>query len=291
MRVGFIGLGNMGIGMANNLLKAGADLTVWNRSQPKVDDLVSRGAKRAASPAELTRAVDLVLACLADIRSSRDLFLGDGGVVAAARKGQILVDHGTVDIQTSRDFHAAAQRKGASFLDAPISGGPIGARDATMSIMVGGDRAAFDRARPTFDQMGKTVRYMGPAGAGTAMKLINQLLVSVNVCAAAEAYSLANKAGIDINEAASLLSASFGQSRMVERSAPITAKRDFGKSAAPVRNLVKDIGIIVDLAKQLNLALPLSSTAKQVIEETRDLGYGEGDIAAVIVALEKRAEK
>lgn len=286
-----MGLGNMGIGMANNLLMAGTDLTVWNRSQPKVDDLVSRGARKAASPAELVGSVDVVLACLADVKSSRELFLGKNGVVAAARKGQILVDHGTVDIQTSRDFHEAALRKGASFLDAPISGGPLGARDATMSIMVGGDREAFDRVKPTFDRMGKTVRYMGPSGAGTAMKLINQLLVTVNVCAAAEAFSLANKAGIDINEAASLLSASFGQSRMVERSAPITASRSFEKSAAPVRNLVKDIGIIVDLANQMNLALPLSSTARGLIEETRDLGYGEGDIAAVIVALEKRAQK
>lgn len=289
MRVGFIGLGNMGLGMANNLLKAGTDLTVWNRSPQKVEEFVSRGAKRASTPAELTRGVDVVLACLADIKTSRDVFLGDGGVIANARKGQILVDHATVDLRTSKDCYEAAKAKGAAFLDAPISGGPIGARDATMSIMVGGDRAAFEQAKPVFDRMGKTVRYMGQSGAGTAMKLINQLLVTVNVCAAAEAFLLANKAGIDINEAASLLAASWGNSRMVERSAPITAKRDFEKSAAPVRNLVKDIGIIVDLARDMGMALPLAQQAQVIMNETRDMGYAEGDIAAVLLALEKRS--
>ncbi|MBI2965038.1 MAG: NAD(P)-dependent oxidoreductase, partial [Chloroflexi bacterium] len=277
----------MGLGMANNLLKAGVGLTVWNRSQAKVDDLVARGAMRAATPAELTRGVDVVLACLADIKTSRDVFLGEQGVVANARRGQIFVDHATVDIRTSRDCYQAAKAKGASFIDAPISGGPLGARDATMSIMVGGDRAAFDQVKPVFDHMGKTVRYMGESGAGTAMKLINQLLVTVHVCAAAEAFLLANKAGIDINEAASLLAASWGNSRMVERSAPITAKRDFEKSAAPVRNLVKDIGIIVDLGRDMGLALPLSKQAQELMNEARDMGYAEGDISAVLLALEK----
>lgn len=280
----------MGLGMANNLLKAGIDLTVWNRSQAKVDDLVARGAKRAATPAELARGVDVVLACLADIKTSRDVFLGSQGVIANAQRGQILVDHATVDIRTSRDCYQAAKAKGASFIDAPISGGPLGARDATMSIMAGGDRAPFDQAKPVFDRMGKTVRYMGESGAGTAMKLINQLLVTVHVCAAAEAFLLANKAGIDINEAASLLSASWGQSRMVERSAPITAKRDFEKSAAPVRNLVKDIGIIVDLGRDMGLALPLSKQAQELMNEARDMGYAEGDISAVLLALEKRSK-
>ncbi|MBI4306726.1 MAG: NAD(P)-dependent oxidoreductase [Chloroflexi bacterium] len=291
MRVGFIGLGNMGLGMANNLLKGGIDLTVWNRSQPKADELVARGAREAASPAELTGQVDVVLACLADIPTSREVFLGSEGVIAHAGSGQILVDHATVDLQTSRDCHEAAAKKRASFLDAPISGGPLGARDATMSIMVGGDRPAFDRVRPVFEKMGKTVRYMGPSGAGTAMKLINQLLVTVNVCAAAEAFQLANKAGIDINEAASVLAASWGQSRMVERSAPITAARNFERSAAPVRNLVKDIGIIVDLSSKMGFALPLSKVAQELIQETRDLGFGEGDISAVLLALEKRSSK
>jgi 3-hydroxyisobutyrate dehydrogenase-like beta-hydroxyacid dehydrogenase len=289
MRVGFIGLGNMGVGMANNVLKAGHDLTVWNRTPAKVDELVSHGAKRAATPAELTRNVDLVLACLADIKTSREIFLASGGVIESCRRGQVLVDHATVDINTSRDCYRAARAKGASFLDAPISGGPLGARDATMSIMVGGDRAAFETAKPVFDRMGKTVRYMGESGAGTAMKLVNQLLVTVHVCAAAEAFLLASKAGIDINEAASLLAASWGNSRMVERSAPITAKRDFKKSAAPVRNLVKDIGIIVDLARDMGLALPLSNQAQELMHQTRDMGYAEGDIAAVLLALEKRS--
>lgn len=290
MRVGFIGLGNMGLHMANNLLAKGADLTVNNRSQGKVDEIASRGAKRATTAGALTDETDIVLACLPDIAISRKILLGPDGVMEHARAGQIIVDHGTVSISTSRDCAEAAEQQGALFLDAPISGGPLGARDGTLAIMVGGDRDAFQRAKPVFEKMGANVRHMGPSGAGTAMKLINQLLVSVNVCAAAEAFQLASAASLDVAAAAEVLDASWGQSRMVGRSAPITAARDFENSAAPIRNLVKDIGIIADLGEDLGIALPLSLAARELILETErfDPNY---DIAGTIRALEERARR
>lgn len=290
MRVGFIGLGNMGMGMANNLIAKGADLMVNNRSQGKVDQMVAKGAKRAATAAELTEQVDIVLACLPDVATSRDILLGPDGVVAHARAGQIVVDHGTVDLATTRDCAAATKEKGAFFLDAPISGGPLGARDGTLAIMVGGDADAFEKAKPTLEMMGKNVRRMGDSSAGTAMKLINQLLVSVNTVAAAEAFQLANAANLDINAAAELLSVSWGGSAMVARSAPITAERKFANSAAPIRNLVKDIGIITDLSRDLGIALPLSQVAQEIILETNQIDPNY-DIAGTIETLEKRGKK
>jgi 3-hydroxyisobutyrate dehydrogenase-like beta-hydroxyacid dehydrogenase len=289
MRVGFIGLGNMGLGMANNLLAKGADLTVHNRSQNKEDELVSGGAHRAGSVADLTAAADLVLICMATVDLSHQYLLGPDGVIENAREGQIVVDHATVDLATSRLCAEAAAEKGAFFLDAPISGGPTGAADGTLAIMVGGDEAAFRKASPELHKMGANVRYMGPSGAGTAMKLINQLLVAVNTAGAAEAFQLANSAQVDISEAAKLLEVSWGGSTMLSRSAPITADRSFANSAAPIRNLVKDIGIITSLGREAGLALPLSEAAETLINETYDIDP-DYDIAGMLEALERRSE-
>ena len=185
MTVGFIGLGNMGQGMADNLLEKGADLTVFTRTRTKIDAMIDRGAKSATSVADLTQNVDVVLVCLPDVKTSRDLLLGDDGVIANTRPGQVVVDHSTVDIATSRACAVAAEEKGVHFLDAPISGGPGGASGGTLAIMVGGSEDGFETAREYFDKMGANVKLMGPSGAGTAMKLINQLLVGVNTVAAA----------------------------------------------------------------------------------------------------------
>ncbi len=291
MKVGFVGLGNMGQGMANNLLKKGADLTVYTRSRPKVDAMVAAGAKGAGSVAELAAKCDLILVCLPDVKTSLDVLTGPDGAVKHARPGAVVVDHSTVDMATSKACAEAAKKRGVSFLDAPISGGPTGAAAGTLAIMAGGEKAAFEKARPALDMMGANVRYMGPTGAGTAMKLINQLLVSVNCVAAAEAFALANSAGVDINTAAEILKVAWGQSRMVERSAPITASRNFEKSAAPVRNLAKDMGILQELAKSQKLALPLTMQAKGVIDEMMKKGWTEHDIAGSLLIIEERSKK
>jgi 3-hydroxyisobutyrate dehydrogenase-like beta-hydroxyacid dehydrogenase len=290
MRVGFIGLGNMGQGMADNLLKKGSDLTVFTRTRAKVDAMVARGAKGAASAAELASRCDLILVCLPDVKTSLDVLTGPEGVVMHAKAGAILVDHSTVDIATSKACAAAAAKRGVSFLDAPITGGPTGATNGTLAIMAGGERAAFDRAKPELDKMGANVRYMGPTGAGTAMKLINQLLVSVNCAAAAEAFALANSARVDINTAAEVLKVAWGQSRMVERNAPITASRKFESSAAPVRNLAKDMGILADLAKSQKLALPLTLQAKGIFDDMMKRGWTEHDIAGALLIIEERSK-
>jgi len=289
MRVGLVGLGFMGSGMSANLLAGGTDLTVNDIVQDRVERAVSLGAKASASAGALTDETDIVLASLPNIDVCREIFLGPDGVIEHARKGQILVDHSTVDLTTSRDCAEAAAGKGALFLDAPVSGGPRGAEDGTLSIMVGGDRGAFDAAKPVFDLMGANVRHMGPSGAGTAMKLINQLLVSVHACAAGEAFLLANKAGLDIQAAADLLGVSWGGSTMIERNAPIVKSRAFEASGAPVRLFVKDIGIITKLGRDLGIALPLSQVAQELINETSDTFGEDYDVSAPFLVLEKRS--
>ena len=289
MSVGFVGLGNMGQGMVDNLLAKDADLTVFTRTQSKIEAMIDRGAKGATSVVDLASNVDVVLVCLPDVKTSRDLLLGSDGVIANARPGQVIVDHSTVDMATSRACAEAAKAKGAHFLDAPISGGPGGAATGTLAIMVGGDVSAFETADEYFEKMGANVKHMGPSGAGTAMKLINQLLVAVNTVAAAEAFSLANSAGVDIQIAADLLAVSWGGSAMVDRSAPITVSRDFADSAAPMRNLDKDLGIIKQLAADDGLSLELTMKSYEMFHTMLEQGNKEHDIAGVLEIIEERS--
>ena len=286
MKIGFIGLGNMGQGMADNVLKAGFDLSVFTRTRSKIQAMEAKGAVGADSAAHLTREVDIILACLPDVPTSNRVFLSE--VIPAAKPGQILVDHSTVDPSTSRKIHEAARKRGAFFLDAPISGGPEGARAGTLAIMVGGDAAAFQKALPVFQAMGKTVMHMGPAGGGSVTKLVNQLLVGVHILSSCEALLLGTKAGVDPEMLVEVLRNSWGYSRMLERNAPYIVKRQFGPSAAPLRNMVKDMGIVVRLAKELKIALPAAAATERLFAVTDKRGMAEQDITAIYQLLERK---
>ncbi len=291
MSVGFIGLGNMGQGMSDNLLAKGASLTVFTRTRSKIDTMVAKGAKGADSLQELVQGSDIVLACLPDVETCREAFLGENGIIDSATAGQVVVDHSTVDLKTTRDCAAAASARGVYFLDAPISGGSEGANNGTLSIMVGGEDHAYATALNEFERMGTYVRHMGPSGAGTAMKLINQLLTGVNNATAAEAWALANSANVDITAAAEILNVSFGGSRMVERSAPIAKERAFPNSGSPVRTINKDMGIIADLAEAEGLALGLATYTSGLYREMMEQGKSEHDIAGVLEIVEQRSSE
>ena len=288
MRVGFIGLGNMGRPMALNLLEAGFPLTVHNRSPARAEALAALGAGVARTPAEVARACDVVLACLPTVGDVADVFLGAEGIVAGARAGHVLVDHSTVDLATTRRIDEAARAKGAAFLDAPISGGPSGAADGSLAIMVGGDAEAHARALPVFQAMGSTIVHLGASGAGTAAKLANQLLVATSTVAICEAFLLAARSGVDLEKLHGVLRGSWGSSRMLERNAPMILRREFGPSAAPARNLAKDTAIIASLARGHGLDLPLASAAERVYAELAAGDRGEWDITAVLPFLEGR---
>ena len=290
MKIGFVGLGNMGTGMANNILKNinnKSDLFVYTRTLDKIKNFTERGASGSSSIEEITNSVDILLTCLPNVETSKELFMGKGGIFEYANSEQVLVDHSTVDVKTSKECFDSASSKGLNFLDAPISGGPGGAADGTLTIMVGGKESSFNYANEAFEMMGSKISYMGPSGAGTAMKLVNQLLVSTNTVAAAEAFVLAEQSGVNLTAAIDILSTSWGRSTMIERNGPITVNKEFENSPAPLRNLVKDLGIIKDLTSQLGLKLPVTMASSEVVDETMGLGLEEPDIAATALSIKK----
>ena len=278
MKVGFAGLGNMGAGMARNVLDAGFELFVYNRTRAKAE--VLEGAVIEESPLELARKADIILTCLADIDVTREFFLAQDGILAAAAAGKIFVDHGTVDLATSRDLHSACEQRGASFLDAPISGGPEGASAGTLAIMVGGEQDVFERARTGCAAMGAKVAHMGPAGAGTATKLANQLLVGVNSLACCEALTMARQVGVDLDQLQDVLANAWGQSRMLERCGPIIARQGYDEPGAPLRNILKDLSIITRLGKDSGLSVKAADAALGVYQGLADAGMSESDMTA-----------
>ena len=287
LRLGFIGLGRMGLPMSYRLLQAGFDLTVHNRSQPKVREIAEAGAHAAASAAQVTIEADVVLACLPDVAASEAVFLGDDGIIANARPGLILIDTSTVGIATSKACAAAAEAKGASFLDAPISGGTERAVDGSLTIMAGGPRDAYDTALPVFQAMGETVRYIGPTGSGTVAKLVNQLLVGIHSVAAAEAMMLGAKAGADPAMIFEVVNSGWGQSFMLGRNAPVMLDRDFDGVRTQIKVFLKDMGLIQELVKDLDVPSPGADLAYQMINQAVEQGLGDMDIGAIVLPLEK----
>lgn len=287
MKIGFIGLGNMGQGMANNLLSKGADLRVYTRNKEKINLMEKKGAKGCYDLSDIVNESEIILTCLPDINTSKEVILGEKGIISNEFiENKIIIDHSTVDVATSKQCFYELNKKGASFLDAPISGGPIGARDGTLSIMVGGNDLAFKKAKPFFEMMGKTIKKMGDSGTGTAMKLINQLLTAVHTTASAEALALSNSANVNIDSAMEILMVSFGYSKMLERSAPIIRDRDFKDSSVPARNIHKDITIIEKMGKELSVELPLTKVTKKLYDELKSKGKEMDDMAGIIQIIE-----
>ena len=287
-RIGFIGLGNMGQGMANNLLNKGANLTVFTRNKEKISAMEKLGANGAYTLKDLSNKSDIILTCLPDTKTSIEIITGKDGILSTTKEKKIIVDHSTVDMSTSKKCFQYIKEKGSDFLDAPISGGPVGAAEGTLSIMVGGSKEAYDLTIDSFKMMGTTVKYMGENGSGTSMKLINQLLTAVHTTAAAEALALTNAADVDIDSAMEILEVSFGFSRMLERCAPIIRDRNFEGSSVPARNIHKDINIIDQLGKDLSVNLPLIKTSKKLYDELKKDGKEMDDMAGIIQIIEKQ---
>tara|TARA_B100001250_G_scaffold123603_2_gene105013 strand:+ start:55326 stop:56198 length:873 start_codon:yes stop_codon:yes gene_type:complete len=287
-RIGFIGLGNMGQGMANNLLNKGANLTVFTRNKEKISAMEKLGANGAYTLKDLSNKSDIILTCLPDTKTSIEIITGKHGILSTTKEKKIIVDHSTVDMSTSKKCFQYIKEKGSDFLDAPISGGPVGAAEGTLSIMVGGSKEAYDLTIDSFKMMGTTVKYMGENGSGTSMKLINQLLTAVHTTAAAEALALTNAADVDIDSAMEILEVSFGFSRMLERCAPIIRDRNFEGSSVPARNIHKDINIIDQLGKDLSVNLPLIKTSKKLYDELKKDGKEMDDMAGIIQIIEKQ---
>jgi 3-hydroxyisobutyrate dehydrogenase-like beta-hydroxyacid dehydrogenase len=285
LQVGFVGLGKMGTPMTERLLGAGFDVHVFNRSRPPMDELAAQGARPAASAAQVAERADVVLTALPTPDTVERVY---AEMSRAARSGQIYADHSTVSVELSRRCGEILRAGGAAFLDAPVSGGPAGAKGGTLTVMVGGEQSVFDRALPVFRAFGKNVRLCGPAGAGQVVKLVNQLLVGVHTAAIAEAAVFGAKLGADPQVVLDVIGTSFGGSTMLTRNLPRFISRDFGP-ATPVALLLKDLGVIHDQAKGANVPLFLGAVAEQRFLEARARGLGDSDMAALVRLWEEAA--
>ncbi len=278
--IGMVGLGRMGDPVCRRLLAAGYDVRVFSRTMARAQPLLDAGARAAASIAELAGSADSVLTCLDTVEACEEVALSPRGIVSHARPGTLLVELSTISPALATRVENAAAARGLDYADAPVSGGPEGARNGTLAIMVGGSDAAFARAEPILRSFGRTVVHMGSAGRGTETKLVNQLLTFVHGAVAAEAIALAEHAGLDLEKLATVLGAGFGQSRMLERTLARVASDDYEAGAA-LQLYRKDVTLLQELSASLGLQLAIGTPAQSILEHAIDEGFGARDIAAL----------
>ena len=287
-RVGFIGLGIMGAPMAANLLKAGFEVTVWNRSPSRTKPLIDAGANGAASPAEVAAASEVTISCVTNSGDVEEVALGDGGVIEGAPAGTAYIDCSTIAPETARRVADALRRRGVDMLDAPVSGGDIGAKAGTLAIMVGGDPAVFDRCLPVLQAMGTTIVHVGPNGAGQVVKLCNQIAGGLNLLAAAEAISLARRAGVDPAKMLEVVSAGAAGSWMLSNLAPRALKGDYAPGFM-VDLMQKDLRLVLDEANASHTPLPGTALVSQLFQSIQAEGRGTDGTQAIVDALTKLA--
>jgi 2-hydroxy-3-oxopropionate reductase len=288
-RIGFIGLGIMGKPMAHNLITAGYPVVVHNRSRPAVDALVAAGAAAGGSPRGVAEASDVVITMLPDAPEVREVVLGAGGVIEGVRAGQLVVDMSTIAPAASREVAQALRARGAEALDAPVSGGQKGAVEATLSIMVGGPAAAFARALPVFQAMGKNIVHIGDEpGAGQIAKASNQMIVAVTIMAVAEALTLARKAGVDPAKVRQALLGGFAGSRILEQHGQRMLDRNFAPGFR-VRLHRKDLRIALATASAHGVPLFATSLVHEVLTALVAQGHEDLDHAAVARIVEQAA--
>ena len=284
-RVGYIGLGIMGKPMARHLIEAGYPLTVHNRSRGAVDELAALGATPAGSAAEVAAASEVVFTCLPDSPDVDLVVTGPGGVLSGIRPGSVYVDTSTISPEVTKRLAAAIAEKGATMLDAPVSGGQVGAEKATLSFMVGGEAEAFERVKPLFAVMGKTMVHVGPSGAGQITKAANQIVVALTHQAVAEALVLAAKAGVDPAKVVQAISGGAARCWALENRAPRLLKRDFEPGFYASYHL-KDLGIALDAAGSVGAVLPATSLVREFFRSLVSTGHGKEDHSAVVKIVE-----
>jgi len=287
-RVGFIGLGIMGAPMAANLLRAGFDVTVWNRSPSRTAPLLEAGANGADSPADVAAASEVTLSCVTNSGDVEEVALGPGGVIEGAKPGSVYIDCSTIAPETARKVAAALAKRGVAMLDAPVSGGDIGAQAGTLAIMVGGEEETFERCLPVLQAMGKTIVHVGPSGAGQVVKLCNQIAGALNLLAAAEAIGLARRAGVDPNKMLEVVSAGAAGSWMLSNLAPRAVRGDYAPGFM-VDLMQKDLRLVLDAANETHTPLPGTALVSQLFQSIQAEGRGTDGTQALVDAIAKLA--
>jgi 3-hydroxyisobutyrate dehydrogenase len=287
-KVGFIGLGIMGLPMARNLMKAGFEVTVYNRTASRCEELVKEGAKSASTPAEAARGNQAVICIVTDSPDVEAVLLGEEGVIRTASPGTVIIDMSTISPQVTQEISARLKEKQIGMLDAPVSGGDVGAVNGTLTVMVGGEAEDFDRALPLFEAMGKTITHVGPSGSGQATKLCNQVLVSINLMGVCEALMLAKKSGLDLEKTLRVLTGGAANSWSLEKLGPMIAKGDHSPGFM-IKLLRKDLKLVMESARQGELPLAATAFAQQMFTSVAAEGGGDLGTQGVIRAFEKLA--
>ncbi len=288
LKVGYIGLGLMGKSMARNILKAGFPLTVHNRSRAAVDELAAEGALAAESPAEVAAQVDVIFTNLPDSPDVEQVALGPGGIVEGAHPGLVFVDNSTIKPGTSRLVAAKLAERGVLSLDAPVSGGDIGARNGTLTIMVGGPPEALEKVMPVLQAMGKSITLVGESGAGQIAKACNQIMVAAQMVAMGELLIFAKKTGADPQKVVQAIKGGAAQCWTLD----VKPLRLFEDNRAPgfkAYMMEKDLGIILETARQYGVPLPSAAVDAQLFNAMLEMGMGELDNSAVLGVIEKLA--
>ena len=284
LRVGWIGTGVMGASMCGHVLDAGYPVSVHTRTKSRADELVERGATWAESPAEVGRSSDIVCTIVGFPKDVRDVLLGPDGVVAQARDGATIVDLTTTEPSLAVEIYETAKARGVAAVDAPVSGGDIGARNGALSIMVGGDKAAIEHATPIFDCFGKTVVHQGGAGAGQHTKMVNQILIATGMIGVCEALLYGYRAGLDLETVLTSVGGGAAGSWSLANYGPRMLAGDF-EPGFFVEHFIKDMGIALGEARRMQLSLPGLALAHQLYVALEAQGGGRRGIQALLLAL------
>jgi 3-hydroxyisobutyrate dehydrogenase len=269
--IGFIGIGVMGKSMAGHLMKAGYPLNVYTRTKEKAEELMEKGAKWASSPAEIAQSSDIIITMVGYPSDVEQVYLSDEGLIAHAKPGSFLIDMTTSSPQLAQKITAAAAEKGIKALDAPVSGGDIGAKEARLSIMVGGDQSAFEELNPVFSLMGSNVVYQGKAGSGQHTKMCNQIAIASGMIGVCEAILYAEKAGLDPETVLKSIESGAAGSWSLSNLAPRMLKGDFAPGFY-VKHFIKDMTIALNSAEEMGLVTPGLSLTKKLYEELAEMG-------------------
>jgi 2-hydroxy-3-oxopropionate reductase len=288
LTVGYIGLGIMGKSIARNILKAGFPVIVHNRSRAAVKELVAEGAMEAFCPSEVSASTDIIFTNLPDSPDVETVVLGPNGIIETARQGQIYVDNSTIRPSVARMIAAKLAQKGVDALDAPVSGGDVGARDATLTIMVGGSKNALEKAMPVFRAMGKTITYVGEAGAGQVAKAANQIMVAAQMAAMGELLIFSQKSGVDPQKVVQAIKDGAAQCWALDIKPP----RLFSGNRKPgfkAHMQAKDMNIVLETAREYGIPLPATAANTQLFQAMLQMNMAELDNSAVIGVIEALA--
>lgn len=280
MKIGFIGLGIMGKPMAKNLLKAGFSLIVSNRSQAAVDELSALGAETASSPRQVAEAADVIITMLPDSPQVEEVVLGANGVAEGVSAGKIVVDMSSINPVSSQKIASGLKAKGAHLLDAPVSGGEIGAIEAKLAIMVGGPASAFEQVKPILEAMGTSITRVGEVGSGNTVKVINQMIVAMNIAALSEGMALGRKAGIDPELVFEAIRGGLAGSRVMELKTANIAKEEF-KPGFRIELHAKDLRNAVAAGQEVGANIPFTTQLLDIFEKLDEMGFGKEDHSAL----------